>query len=188
MDSNGTRQTGGRGRILAARTLLTLFVAWGSVLVMTRPAISMTHICLDPDKLAAVSPGVIYTIARVKITERGWPMEWSFKTDLVDELSPMKSGIDPGPLLCDIIVLGILVVAAWSLPRAGQFGLGLADVFTIAISVALTVSFHMLAWYRHLDVSQFAVDVGVFCVAMIILRTVRHFAGRLSSRRGPHPS
>jgi hypothetical protein len=112
------------------------------------------------------------------------------KTGRPENLSAFKPGIHPAALLCDFLVLGVLVVAAWNLLGTCRLQFYLADMLAVTTSVALTLSFHLVAWRQHFDpwdqqlkLSQFAIDVGVFSAAITILRVVREFAARLSRWR-----
>jgi hypothetical protein len=164
--------------VLAERTFLAIFVAWGSILEMTSAYVVPFHVPVKtywPERR-----DIRYTSALVKMTTQGWPVTFRLNTTLPKELSPFKEGIRPGALLCDLIVLGVLVVAAWNLLGTCRLQFDLADMFTVTTSVALMLSFHIVAWDHHFEVSQFAIDVGVFSAAITIIRTMRKFAARLS--------
>jgi len=183
MGASGTTPTRGRGRILAARTFFALLVAWGAILEMTRPSTFTTHMPVTPGTASAVSPGVTYTSALVKTTVRGWPVEFYLKTNLAGGLSPFNGGIRLEALLCDFIVLGVLVVAAWNLPGTCHLRFDLADMFTVTAAIALMLSFHIVAWNRHLELSQLAIDIGIFSAVIAIVRGVRGLAAGLSWSR-----
>ncbi len=195
MESSGTRPINKRTTMLAARSLLALFVAYGSIFEMTRETAFTTLTRLDPGVPSAVSPGITYTLVRLKTALRGWPITFYVKTGLPERLSPWAGGIHPAALLCDLIVLGVLIVAAWSLLGTWRLQFYLADLFAVTTSVALMMSFHLVAWHRsfepwrhqYFELSRIAVDVGAFCAAFTIIRAVRKLAARLARWRTRQP-
>ena len=88
MESSGTRPINKRTTMLAARSLLALFVAYGSIFEMTRETAFTTLTRLDPGVPSAVSPGITYTLVRLKTALRGWPITFYVKTGLPERLSP----------------------------------------------------------------------------------------------------
>jgi hypothetical protein len=180
MESSGTKPAGPTRRnftLLAVRTLLALFVAWGSIVVVTR-----SFVLPFPVAIKDYWPEMRncrYTVATVKFTQRGWPAAFYVKTGLPTRRSPFHEGIRPAALLYDMVVSGIVVVAAWNLfgPFRRQFSL--ADMFAVTTSVAMTLSFHLIQWGRCFQLSEFAVDVGAFCVAFSAIRAARKLAARL---------
>jgi hypothetical protein len=108
------------------------------------------------------------------------------KNNRGESLSPWKPGIDPVALLCDLAVLAVLVAAAWNALRVFPVRFSLADLFAVTTSFAVMLSFHIAAWDRHFDLSQLAIDVGAFSVAIAMIRMVRKIAATLSLRRAGH--
>jgi hypothetical protein len=177
MESNGTRQIAKRGGLLAARAILPIFVAWGSILAMTSAYVVPFN--LPVDTYWRDQPNTTrYTHVLVTATTRGWPLQFDLRTSLRKWPSPFEEGIRRGPLLGDLGVLGILVAAAWFLPRPRRLQASLADLLGLTASLAVTLAFHASAWGRELGLPQLAVDVGVFSAVVVALHIARRFARR----------
>ena len=108
-----------------------------------------------PEMRIASTPLVLVTF-----TQRGWPLNFYVKTGLPERTSSFREGIRPAALSFDVVVAGVLIVAAWNLLGTCRLQFSLADMFTFTTSVALTLSFHLVAWGRQVELSRFAVDVG----------------------------
>ena len=188
MESSGMPPIRRRSKILmlAVRTFLALFVAWGSIVVMTRAHVLPFHAAVR--EYWPEMRNCKYSVATVTFTQRGWPVDFYVKTGLPEGRLPFHEGIRPPALLYDIVVLGVLVAAAWNLLGPWRRQFSLAGMFTVTTSVALTLSFHLVQWGRHVDLPRFAVDVGAFCAAFTIIRAARKVAARPSrwrfSRKG----
>ncbi len=88
MDGNGTRLIPRRIGLLAVRTLLASLVMWGAVLEMTRQSSWPITAVRSRDKAPEARPGVRYTMTTVRTTWRGWPFEFSFRTNLDESWAP----------------------------------------------------------------------------------------------------
>jgi len=163
--------------VLAARMFLALFVAWGSIVVMTEAFVLPFHVAIK-DYWPEMR-NYKYTFATVPFIQRGWPVEFYIKTGLPEGRSPFHEGIRPAALLFDIVVLGVLVIAAWNLSGSFRRQFSLADMFAITTSIAVALSFHLVQWGRFFEPSRFAVDVGAFCVAFTTIRAVRKLAAKV---------
>ncbi len=172
-----------RSRILlpAARAFLALFVARGSIAVMTRAWVLPFQAPVK--EYWPEMRDCKYTLVLVTFTQRGWPLNFYVKTGLPERTSSFREGIRPAALSFDVVVAGVLIVAAWNLLGTCRLQFSLADMFTFTTSVALTLSFHLVAWGRQVELSRFAVDVGAFCTAFTTIREARKLPTRLSRWR-----
>jgi hypothetical protein len=182
----------GRSRpvVLAVRALLALFVAWGSIVEITGAYTFTNDLATNPGTSPATGWPYKYTFWREVTTVRGWPLEFT-----VQEGPPtwarLMTGIRPGALLCDLIVAGALVFAAWTLLDRPRRQFSLAGMFALTTSVALALSFHLVAWKtyfavydRRVGLSRLAVDVGAFCAAFVVIRAGRRLAAKRRHGKG----
>lgn len=177
MGGNGTRPIPGRVSTLAARAVIASFVTWGLACEMTRPSVSRMLVCLDPSKVPEAHPGVKYTIFHAKVASHGWPLWFSFGTDLRESYATLfPNEFRHTALAGDLAFAGLLVFAAWSIFPGWRRQFSLADIIALTASVAVMMAFQIRAWNHQLDCAKIAIDLGVFSTALMMLRYLCQFS------------
>jgi hypothetical protein len=177
MVDSGTRPIV-RSGCLILRALLAGAVAWGSGREAMRPSFDRMLVFIPPEKAPEVHRGVRYTVTHATIASRGWPLEFSCKTGMKDDSAPFPDQFLPVALTCDVVFVGVLMIASWLLLSWRRLRFGLADLLAATTALAVTMAFQIWAWDHDLDLSKIAIDVGVFSLAVAIIR----FVGRCVAR------
>jgi hypothetical protein len=181
MAGNGMKLILGSVGHFGARTALASFVLWGSVFEMTRP--SFDHFaCLPCFDAPATPDGIRYTICRATFIRRGWPFEYSYKSDSLGSVVSVHDKFWPFALAWDIAFVAVFLIAAWSLFGGWQMRFRLARLFDVMASLALMLTFHVRAWDHEVDWSKVAIDIGIFSTAFVLLRYTHGCCARLSSK------
>jgi hypothetical protein len=168
--------------MVAARTLLALFVTWGTVVEMARTDTFIINYWTLP----APPPNCKYTVARQQFTFVGWPLVF-YSDKGPPGWVPRLAAVRPVALVCDLVVFGVRVVAGWNLPGRCRRQFSLADLLAVTTSVALTLSFHLVAWKHRFEFSLLAIDIGVFSVAVTFLGAARKLTAMVLRWRSRRP-
>jgi hypothetical protein len=169
--------------LLAVRGLLALCVAWGAISEMTSPLFALFH--LPVETIQRLYPKTKYTWVTWKYEQRGWPFSFVVRTNVPAGASEIKNEDDPVALACDLVLLGILVFAAWKLLRGWRRQFTLARALEITAALGVTMAFQIRAWDHNFDNAKIAIDIGVFSMVVMISRLMGRLA--ITFFRGQEP-